>query len=69
MVKVICMNDGIVLTLVGENEEVLLEQARAEIEVLAKKHYESCKWNYSAYEQYRNICYWHIHDVESKEVL
>lgn len=66
--KVIAMNDSIQLALVGTDEAKLLERCQVKIDELARAHYERSKWDYQSYEHYRNVCYWHVHDVLTEEL-
>lgn len=56
---VICCNDSV-------EAVVLNDKSRAEekMELLAQAHYNRNPGNWESYESYRQLCYWHLHDVE-----
>jgi len=55
---IICCNDSVELVVLndeGKAEGIKEEMAKADFK-------RSTTWK--DYEEYRNICYWHLHDVE-----
>lgn len=55
---VICCNDSVEYVVLDDEEK-----ANKKKEELAEKHFNSCKWSYKDYEEYRKLAYWHLHDV------
>jgi len=62
-IKVICCNDSIEAAVADVSNEVEITER------LAKEHYEKAKYNIAmgdgvaSYDEYRKICYWHIHEI------
>jgi len=38
--------------------------AAAKLEELAWAKFRQVHWHYKDYEEYRKLCYWHIHEVQ-----
>ena len=57
-VFIICCNDSI------EKASLDEEVAKKQLEVLAEAYYKRNFVGRNTYEEYRHICYWHIHEVE-----
>lgn len=55
---IICMNDGTSAVVLDDEEKALKEMQR-----LSDEYYKVHKWNFKSLEDYKRICYWHLHGV------
>ena len=56
---VICINDSI-------ESVVIDDEAKAEVvkEKMAKSYFDKNSYNWKSYEEYRHLCFWHLHTVD-----
>lgn len=57
-VHVICCNDAIMHAVVGDKES-----AEAKLKEMQRTYYDTNKYTLGDEEEYRALCYWHIHTL------
>lgn len=66
--RIVCMNDGMEYTIIGHDEATVEKAAKEKITELRLKYWEKNKHSFKDYEEYKNRCYWHLHDTQVEVV-
>lgn len=59
--KIICMNDGMEFTIIGEDEAQVDAAVATKMELLREQYWDKNKWSFKNREEYKTRCYWHVH--------
>jgi hypothetical protein len=58
---IVCCNDSTEFVVLGGEKK-----ANDKLKSLRKEHYEKNKWSFPDFKEYKQRCYWHLHDVEAE---